>query len=512
MAKNSKAPLEDNNQTIVQTENETIANTNENIENERNDALENPIEQNPIIRFMDNIKMEGSIQSVDKALGFLLPKRENYQYDNEVVESASGPIKFGMWLYIFIFIVIGGWAAFAPLNSAAVAVGQISLTSSSKVIDHLEGGIIKSFSVKEGDFVNQGDELLRFDETSSRANLEIHTSQLNNVLARRARLFAERDNLESITFPEELTKKMNDPKVAEIIKSEINHFTHRRNSLKGQIQILKKRIKQFEEEIEGLTAQKTAGQSQVALIKEEVDVVEQLVNEGKAVKPRLLALKRDAASIGGKIGEYGALIARARQSIAENELSIIKLSDDFQTEISKDLNETQLKIADLRERIIALQDVLNRVVIRAPRSGIVTGIEYHTIGGTVPPGRPIMSLVPQDDEKIVIARVSPRDIDVVTEGLKAKVRLSAYRSRYVPPLEGEVISVSPDSFIDKNTGATYYEARIHLNEEYMKNMAKDIDLIPGMSAEVMIVTGEKTALRYLLDPIIDSTRRAFREE
>jgi HlyD family type I secretion membrane fusion protein len=463
--------------------------------------------------YVEGEKLNGTIGKVDRAIGFVMPNRPNYQYDNEVVENASGPIKVGVRLLIIIFVFIGVWSAVAPLDSAAIASGQITLLSEKKTIDHLEGGIIQSFAVEEGDFVEKGAILLSFDDTKARASWEIQTIQYNTALARLARLQAERDDKDHVTFSESILAQKNLPAIAEIIDSENNLFLHRKNSLKGQESILKKRANQFEEEIVGLEAQKAAGELQLSLINEEVDVVATLVEQGKAIKPRLLGLQRQAAQVSGQIGEYTALKARARQSIAEAELNIIKLKDDFLSDNSSQLSETQLQLSDLHERITAAEDILNRVVIKAPTSGIVTGIKYHTVGGTVPPGQPIMDLVPQDDEKIVVARVAVQDIDVVRRpGLKAQVRLSAYRQRQVPAIDGIVTSISPNTFTDPNTGIPYYEARITLNKETIDSLEENIELIPGMGADVMIVTGSKTPLRYLMDPILSSTNKAWREQ
>jgi HlyD family type I secretion membrane fusion protein len=177
-----------------------------------------------------------------------------------------------------------------------------------------------------------------------------------------------------------------------------------------------------------------------------------------------------------------------------------------------ELKEVQQQISDLQEKIQASGDILKRTVITAPQAGKVTGLKYHTLGGVITPGAPIMDIVPQDDRLIIEAQVRPQDIDIVHEGLPAKVMLTAYKSRFVPRLEGKVTQVSADRFINDKTGEAYFLARIEINDGTIAKLTKNIVLYPGMPAEAFITTGESTLLQYMASPIIDSLRKSFKEE
>ena len=461
--------------------------------------------------YIEGTKLDKYIDKVDEAAAFMVNKKD-YQYDNEVVGAASGPIRFGLWLFLIFFVFLGSWSAFAPIQSAAIAMGVVVVDSNKKSIQHLEGGIISEFMVKEGDKVKQGDSLILLDDTKAKASWEIYKGQMRSYLAVEARLMAEQDGSDTITFPEELNKLGSMEEIEKVKQSEINLFDYRKKSLEGQVAVLEQRVKQLEDEIHGLEAQEKSASTQLALINEEVEVVQKLVDEGRAVRPRLLELQRNAANLEGSRGEYQALIARAGQSIAENRLSIINLRNERMSDIVDELKQVQVNISDTKERITATKDTLERVLITAPTDGVVTALKYHTVGGVIRAGDPILDIVPQEDEKIIEAQVSPEDIDSVYIDLKANVRISAYKRRTVPTLEGTVIYVSADRFVDKNTGVPYYLARVEIDKVFMEKLEEPLDLKPGMPAEVHIITGKKTPLGYMLDPITSFFGRAFKEE
>jgi len=236
-----------------------------------------------------------------------------------------------------------------------------------------------------------------------------------------------------------------------------------------------------------------------------------LLAKGNAAKPRLYGLQRQDAELEGRRGEYLANIARAEQSITEAEMEIINARNGYEKDIATELREVQTNIPTYAEKLQAAEDVLRRIVITAPQAGIVTGLAVHTKGGGVSPGATLMEIVPQDDRLIVEARVSPHDIDEVHAGLEARVRLSAYKSRRVPILEGTVQSVSADKFIDQMTRESYYTARLRLDDAELKKL-DNVVLTPGMPADVLIVTGERTFLSYLLSPLSDGMFRGLREQ
>lgn len=451
-----------------------------------------------------------AVQWVDKSIHYIAMKDSHT--DDEVLNYARGPIAFGVWVLIFTFGFFGIWSVTAKLDSAAIARGMVVLDDNRKTIQHLEGGIIEEIPVKEGQAVKAGDVLLKLNTTNAKARLELVQAQLFSARAAEARLIAERDDLTDIPFNEEVLKAAEEnPEIRSIVESQRRLFSARQGALKGQIDIFNQRIAQFGDQITGLEAQEKAVRSQLALINEEVGVVQQLLKNGNANRPRLLALQRNAAELSGNQGEYLSLISKARQSITESQLNISNAKNDFLNKTVAELKETQVQLADLEERRRAMKDVMERTDILAPQSGIVTDLQYHTKGGVIAPGAKIMDIIPQDDKLIIEAHVRPQDIDIVRPELPARVRLTAFKSRNTPLLKGEVIQVSPDRFTDQRTNEAFYKARIMVDQKQLHSL-KHVELYPGMPADVLIVTGSRTFMSYLTSPLTDVFVNAFREQ
>jgi HlyD family type I secretion membrane fusion protein len=422
-----------------------------------------------------------------------------------------GPILAGFTILAIAFGGFGTWAALAPLDSAAVAPGVIAVDGKRKTVQHLEGGIVEAVLVRDGDRVETGQPLIRLSEVRPRATLDMLTGQYQTQLALKARLTAERDGLDTIPFPPQLVSDHNTPELIETLDAQQQLFAARRQALDGQVAILHQRIAQYREEIAGRDAQVDAAAAMLALLSEEIADVQRLFEQGNARKPRLLELKRRAAEIEGERGEHLALIARARQQIAEMDQQIIELRHKRLEEIATELQKTQAGIAELQEKLRDAADVLNRLDIRAPRSGIVVGLTVNTRGAVISPGEALLDIVPQDDRLLVEAQIRPEDIDGIHPGLPAQVRLTAYSSRSTPTLDAEVIRVSADRMVDQHTGQPYFDARVAIDPAALERLP-DVQLQPGMPADVMIVTGRRTALEYVVNPLTNSLNRAFREE
>jgi len=280
----------------------------------------------------------------------------------------------------------------------------------------------------------------------------------------------------------------------------------------GKTDVLEQQVLQYQDQIIGLEAQKRGARNQLVLLKDEITSVQHLLNQGFERKPRLLELQRRAAELEGKEGEYVSDIAVAKSNIARSQLEILNIQNEDLKEVMTELKEVQQTVDDLEEKLRASGDVLERTVIRAPQAGKITGLKFHTTGGVITPGQAIMDIIPQDDTLIIEAHVQPQDIDVVHEGLSAKVMLSAYRSRYVPRLEGKVTYVSADTFTNEKTGQSYYLARIAIQDGALAKLTAHVELYPGMPAETFITVGKSTLLDYLLSPLISSFHRAFKEQ
>lgn len=426
--------------------------------------------------------------------------------------------KLGIGKLVFIgalvigvfFVGLGGWAAFVPLKSAAIAMGQVTVDGRRKTIQHLEGGIVREIAVKEGDTVQKGDVLIVLDDIRARSDVDLLSGRLGAALSVRARLSAERDRAGGIAFPQEIDGLITDDEERlTLIEGEMTVFEERRNFLSSQTSINQQRIAQLRAEIGGLREEVVALNRQLSLIAQEETGLSGLVEKGLARRPQLLELQRRQADLGGELARNKAAIARAQQQIGETELTILDVRTRFLNEVVGQLQEVQTEIADLRDRMSAADDVIRRTAVTAPVSGEVVNIQINTSGGVISPGQPLLDIVPGGGGLTIEARVSPGDIDVVHAGLPAQVRISAYKIAENPILDGQVRTVSADALVDERTGESFYTAKIDLLD--ISPLPEGAELQPGMPAEVMIVTGEQTPLQYLLEPIRISLRRAMRE-
>ncbi|NBB82938.1 MAG: HlyD family type I secretion periplasmic adaptor subunit [Alphaproteobacteria bacterium] len=426
--------------------------------------------------------------------------------------SLRGPVAFGIAVVLLFFAGLGGWAALAPLASAAIAPGVVGPDGSRRTVQHLEGGIIREIRVTDGSRVAVGDPLVVLADIAARATFEQLQTQVDALAALQARLIAEQQGATAIAFPDRLLDAATaDAEVADILMAQSDLFETRRTAMESRKSILRQRIAQLSEEITGLRAQIGSQETQLALIEEEIVGVRQLVDQGLERRPRLLALQRQQAEIEGAIAENRAAIARANQTIGEAELQILGLETDRLDEIAAELTDVRTRLLSLEERLRSSRDVLTRTVIEAPVAGTVVALRYKTTGGVIGPGDPILDIVPENEELVIEARVSPVDIDAVAAGQTAQIHLLAYAQRNLPRIEGTVTTVSADALTDEQTGESYYSARVAVDRERLAALPDGVALSAGMPAEVLIMTGERTALAYILQPFLDSLRRSFRE-
>ena len=428
--------------------------------------------------------------------------------ENTVETSMEGPKRVGLIIIFLVFGVFGLWAAMAPLDGAAHAPGTVNVRSYSQVVQHLEGGIISDIMVQNGDMVDAGQPLLEIDNTQSLAQLDIITAQFVALKAREARLIAQRDRLGEVNFPESLDS--NDLNARQELASQTSIFSSQKASRESTIEVFEQRIGQLQSKLNGLDARKSAKEELAQSFAEELSDVGELLSQGFSDKTRLRELERNVASLKGDAAELAANVSSTEIEIGETRLQIILTEREFQNDVAGQLGETQTNLNDLTERTNALQDIVNRTVVRAPAAGIVSGMQFHTIRGVVQPGLPIADIVPQSEEFIVDAQVSPNDIDRVAIGMDATIRFSAFGSA-VPTIFGEVINLSADRIVDEVTGMPYYLARVVVTEEGKANLG-DLILLPGMPAEVFIKTGSRTFLQYLFKPFSNAIARSFIED
>ena len=418
----------------------------------------------------------------------------------------------GMVIVGFVTFGIGGWAATSELTGAVIGQGVLVVDSSVKKVQHPTGGVVGELRVREGDKVIAGDILLRLDETQTLANATIVSKSFDELVARQARLEAERDNADQITFPKLLLERTRDPasEAARAIAAERSLFDLRRQARGGQKAQLKERSAQLQEEIKGYLGQAEAKQREVDFVHKELEGVRTLFEKRLVPMNRLTALERDTARLEGERSQLSGMTAQAKGKIAEIELQIIHIDQDLRTEVGKDLIETRSKISELAERKTAAVDQLYRIDIRAPQSGRVHQLAVHTVGGVISPGEQIMLIVPDADALAVEVKIAPRDIDQVYVGQAASMRFAAFDQKTTPEIEGEVSLVSADLVQEQRTGMSYYTARVLLNPEEVARLG-NAKLLPGMPVDVFIKTPGRTALSYLIKPLRDQAERAFKE-
>ncbi|KRW66609.1 hemolysin secretion protein D [Pseudomonas sp. TTU2014-105ASC] len=415
----------------------------------------------------------------------------------------------GYFIVFVTFGIFGTWATFAPLESAALAPGVVTVQSYRKTVQHLEGGIVKELHARDGEVVSAGDPLIVLDDTQVRAEYGITRSQLVATQAMEARLRAERDDLEAVDYSRMLESDSH--RAQEARDGETQVFNARRGSRLGEVAVLEKRIGQLNEQISGLRSMIATKGSLEKSYKDEITELADLLAEGFVDKQRLLDQERKLNMLRSEIADHQSEITKTRLQISETELQILQLNKDFSAEVVAQLAEVQTKVFDLQERMSALEDRLTRIVIRAPENGMIIGMTVHTVGGVISPATPLLDIVPAQSDLIIEAQVSPIDIDRVRVGKPADIRFSAFNSSTTPVMKGEVVHVSADRLINQDTGMPYYLARVTLTEEGARALGS-LQLQPGMPAEVLINTGARTMLQYLVSPATDAFAKSMIED
>jgi len=421
----------------------------------------------------------------------------------------------GLLIVFSIFGGLGAWAALAPLDSAALAPGVITVEKYRKTVQHLEGGIVKAILVRDGEHVVKDQTLIILENTQSRALMEVVRGQYFISLAREARLMAQQNGLDEISFPTSLLENQSDQRTHDAIQMQNQTFNVRKHALEGEINLYQRQIEQLGAKIVGLRAQKYSRDRLVRSYRSELHDFRNLLEQGYAEKQKVREFERNLAEREGERAELISSLAGTEMQISETQLKILQLQKDLQREVAKELSEVQSELFELRERLQSLEDTVQRTNIKAPDAGMVLGLTVHTLGAVIPPGGKILDIVPQNEKLIVEAQLSPMDIDRVQIGQIAEVRFSVFKSRTIPNISGKLIAISADRLIDEQSKdkIPYYLARVEISPQGLKDLASsELELLPGMPAEVLINTGERTLLQYLMDPLSDTIAHSFTED
>lgn len=429
---------------------------------------------------------------------------------NSELPFGTNLIKSGILIIIFFSAGLGGWLFLAPIESAVVASGVLTVDSSRKTIQHLEGGIIKNILVKDGDSVQVGDELIHLQDVQQRSHRDQLQAQLDGATAGIARLTAERHHDNRIIFTSELMNRASTPSVEEAMSSQVNIFNSKNKLYKETIAVLTKNVSGLEEEQLGITGQISAALKQLRLIDEELSMLNKLKGNGFVSKSKILESQRKQAELEGAVSEFRAMSARVKQKLLEASLKISEFKALIMKELDEELRLLQARRYDLNQQYNSAEDMLKRTIIYSPITGTVVSLQVHTQGGVILAGMPILDIVPSQEDLIVQVPIDLQDIDEVYTGLPANIELTAFNRRERVAVDGVVTTVSADTLRDSITGQFYYQARIAFKMESLT--IKNMELQPGMAADVTIKTGARTPLDYLLTPITRSLNKALREK
>ena len=426
--------------------------------------------------------------------------------------SVQRHLALGLGSLALLILGFGGWASFSEISGAVIAPGQIEVDQNRQVVQHPDGGVVAQILAQEGDSVRRGQLLIQLDATRLGSELAIIEGQLFELMARRGRLEAERDDKPEPVYDMLLRDSAaSNADAAVLMAGQSQLLAARRASRAQEVAQLAKRRSQIDTQITGISAQSQALGQQLELIEQELKDQQTLLDRGLAQAGRVLALRREQARLSGQLGELTAQRALAQERATEIDLEVIKLRTQQREEAITRLRDLQFRELELAEQRRALLDQRDRLAIRAPASGIIYGLQVTTPRSVIRAAEPVMFIIPQDRPLVIAARVDPIHIDKITLGQPVNLRFSALDQRTTPELTGEVAKVSPDAFVDQARGLSYYRAEITLPEAEQAKLPENIRLLPGMPVEAFIRTGDRTPLAYLTKPLTDYFSKAFRD-
>ena len=422
----------------------------------------------------------------------------------------QGMVRAGYLLIAVTVLGCGGWAAMARIDGAVVAAGVIAVESNRKTVQHFEGGIVSDILVRDGDKVTEGAPLIRLDPTRNEATRDLYQRQLASALALEARLIAQRDFTETIQFPAEVESRRTDPVVASTISDNRNQFEAKRESLQKALSVIDTQSRQAEQEINQSNAARQTAISQLATIARELPGLRVLLEKGLTALTRVTTLERQQLDLQGVVTRAEFEQIKGREKLAELTAKGEQLRQDYRQEASSLIPDVKKQISDLRQQIIIAQDTLHRVDIVAPVSGTVQQLRIFTRGGVIRPGDPILDIVPASAVMVVKAKIAPVDIDRVRIDRPVEIRLPQFQKYQSEVIRGLVKSVSQDTILDEAARMSYYAMEIVVDRSTIPAAIAD-RLSAGMTTDVIIPTGERTVLQYLVAPISDSLSKTFRE-
>lgn len=431
-------------------------------------------------------------------------------------DSPRGELAIGGIMAGVFFLGFLGWAALIPLDAGAMAQGTVMVSGNRQAVQHHQGGILTKLSVSEGQTVKKGQALLEISSAAVIAEERSLSGEVIALLALRARLLAERDNLRGVEAPAEFrVLSGQDRNLADdALQGQRLLFDARRASVETQRSVLQQQIGQHREQIGGVRSQIASNRKQKELIQAELDGMTSLIDRGFVSMNRVRAIQRTSAQLDGDNGSFHADVARSSQAIGETRMQMLAIDRNWTEEVATELRTTQVRLAELQPRLAAAKENLRRSVVRAPAAGRIVGLKVFTEGGVVGPGEMMMEIVPQDRALVIDAKVAPSDADDLYRGMQTQVRFTALQERNLPILQGEITKVSADSFEDDRSGSHYFKIEVVVPPEEIAKIAQvrgDTGLRAGLPAEVMIPLRKRSALSYLVEPLSQTLWRVGRE-
>jgi HlyD family type I secretion membrane fusion protein len=423
-------------------------------------------------------------------------------------------VQVGACVVAITFVGLGGWSAFAHLDSAVVAEGTVAVETNRKTIQHLEGGIVSEILTRDGNLVHEGDVLLRLDPTRSEAANNTYREELAIALAMEARLIAQRDMLDKIQFPEDVLSHKDDPPVAAAMRDNESQFENRRESLLRLIDVLEEQIAQAERDIEQATVDQKTAQDQLDSIEHELPNLRVLLTKQLVALPRVTTLERQQIQTKGQFDSAKINIVKGRDKIAELRARIDEARQDYRQEAANAIPDVRKTVGDARQQLVIASDILQRVEIKAPVTGTVQQMRIFTVGGVIRPGDPILDIVPLSDTLVVHAKVMPVDIDRIEPGMKVDIRIPQFMKFVIKPIEGVVRSVSHDSMVDPTPGPSGQSLPLAVEVTVVRaSIAEELRdrIIAGMAVDAIIHTQERTVLSYLSAPLRNRLAKSMRE-
>jgi HlyD family secretion protein len=413
-----------------------------------------------------------------------------------------------------LLLLIGGfgsWALTAEISGAIVTSGRIAVDRNRQVVQHPDGGVVTEILVRDGDTVEAGQVLIRLDPTALQSDADILRSQILVLEGRAARLMAERDGAQLLTFPAGLLAAGRVRRdVAETIAGQRNLFATRSTARSREVEQLTRRKEQIANQISGVAAQSAALRRQLVLLRQELVAQQTLLASGLTQSSRVLALQRDEAGLLGQLGEFSASVAELQGRMTEIDLEILKQGNRTREDAITELRDLRSRQMEIAERDRAVRARMSRLDITAPVAGIVHDMQVFAQRSVIRAADPVLYLVPQDRPLVIITQVDPIHVDQVYPGQPVTLRLPAFDARITPELFGHIRRVSPDALTDPATGLTYYLAEVQPDAGEIARLDGQV-LLPGMPVEAYLRTGDRRVLAYLVKPMTDYFKRAFRE-